>query len=253
MVPSPVDVLGIPVHPVSAEQLIAAIVAWGNEPGLHRVYNVNVHAMNLAHDSDTFRSYLRSADVVFCDGYGVKWGARIVGTRIPYRMTSADFMDDLARAAAAAKQSVFALGDEEGVAQDFQRLLAHKHPGYTNAGSHHGFFEKSGPQNDRVLDLINASGATHLLVGFGMPLQEEWIEANADKLNVRVVMPLGALFRWYTGVDRRAPQWVTDNGLEWLARLARHPIRHFRRYVIGNPRFIARAVAWRLRYGTGEG
>lgn len=248
--PAPVDVLGIPIHPITPEQLIETVVAWGNEPGLHRVYHVNVHAMNLAHDLPEFRRYLQNADLVFCDGYGVKWGARIVGAEIPHRMTSADWMDDFARATAEAGQSVFALGDEEGIADEFQRLLSARHSGYRSAGSHHGFFEKTGVENERVIEMINDSGATHLLVGFGMPLQEQWIEANADKLNVRVVVPLGAIFRWYTGTDKRAPKWVTDNGLEWLARLARHPVRHFRRYVIGNPRFVARAVAWRLRQGV---
>lgn len=246
--PLPVDVLGIPVHPLSPELLVKTIVAWGNEPGFRRVYNVNVHAMNFAHDLPEFRRYLEKADLVFCDGYGVKWGAEIVGARIPQRMTPPDWIDAFAAASGRANQSVFALGDEDGIAEEFQRMLVEQHPNYRNAGSHHGFFEKDGPENERLIKRINASGATHLLVGFGMPLQERWIEANAHRLSVRVVLAVGALFRWYTGVDQRAPKWMTDNGLEWLARLAANPVRHFRRYVVGNPRFIARAVAWRIRH-----
>lgn len=250
LLPPPVQVLGIPVHPISPEQLVEAIVAWGNEPGFRRVYNVNVHAMNFAHDLADFRRYLQKADLVFCDGFGVKWGGKLVGADIPYRMAVMDWIDAFAAATAKASQSVFALGDEDGIARDFQRALVSRYPGYRDAGSHHGFFEKEGPENDRVIEQINASGATHLLVGFGMPLQERWIEANADKLRVRVVLPIGATYRWYTGVDHRAPKWATDNGLEWMFRLAKNPIRHFRRYVVGNPRFVARAVMWRLRNGS---
>ena len=246
MTADPVELLGIPIHPVSPAQLVEAIVAFGRGDRLRRVYNVNVHAMNLAGDDPEFAGWLRGADLVFCDGYGVKWGARLAGVSIPHRMTPPDWIDAFAAATARAGQRVFALGDEPGVAERFQAELAARHPGYLSAGAHHGFFAKQGPENQAVLDAIAASGATHLLVGFGMPLQERWIESNADRLSVRVALPVGALFRWITGDETRAPRWLTDNGLEWLARLGRHPLRHFRRYVVGNPRFLARVVRSRI-------
>ncbi len=250
--PPPVRLLGVPIHPVSPEALVETIVAWGDGDRLRRVYNVNVHAMNLAARDATFCEALQRADLVFCDGFGVKWGARLAGLDIPWRLTPPDWIDAFARAAASAGQSVFALGDEAGVADDFQALLAQRHPGYRAAGSHHGFFEKEGPENDEVVAGINRSGATHLLVGFGMPLQERWLEANAARLDVRTVIPVGALYRWYIGLDQRAPRFMTDHGLEWLARLARNPIRHFRRYAVGNPQFLAR-VLWATFRGKARG
>ena len=98
-----------------------------------------------------------------------------------------------------------------------------------------------------MIDAINASGATHLLVGFGMPLQEKWIADNASRLRVKTAIAVGALFRWHAGIEQRSPRWMTDYGLEWLGRLAQHPVRHFRRYVIGNPLFLARVARARLR------
>jgi N-acetylglucosaminyldiphosphoundecaprenol N-acetyl-beta-D-mannosaminyltransferase len=245
-VPPPLWLLGVPIHPLRPAQLVEAIVAFGRGDRLRRVYNVNVHAMNLAHDDPEFAGYLRGADLVFCDGYGVKWGARLAGLSIPDRMTPPDWIDDFAAATARAKQRVFAVGDVEGVAASFQTLLGDRHPGYLSAGAHHGFFAKEGPENDAVIAAINQSRATHLLVGLGMPTQERWIERNADRLDVKVVIPVGALFRWVIGHERRAPRWMTSSGLEWAARLGRHPIRHFRRYVIGNPRFLVRLVRSRL-------
>ena len=242
IVPAPVKLLGIPIHPVSPDELVRIAVRWGGEDTKRRVYNVNVHAMNLASENPDFAAHLRKADLVFCDGFGVKWGAKLRGLAIPYRMTPPDWIDAFAAATAKAGQSVFALGDEDGVATRFQAALAAKHPGYRDAGSHHGFFAKAGPENDAVIDVINASGARHLLVGFGMPLQERWLEENASRLGPRVFLPVGALFRWYIGADRRAPRWMTDNGLEWLARFVQHPIRHFERYAIGNPRFLWRVM-----------
>lgn len=252
--PSPVRLLGIPIHPISPAQLVDTIVAWGAQSigRPRRVYNVNVHAMNIAARDREFAAALQRADLVFCDGFGVKWGARLAGLHIPYRMTPPDWIDAFAAATAAARQSVFALGDEDGVAEAFQTLLAERHPGYQNAGAHHGFFAKSGPDNEAVIAAINAAAPTHLLVGFGMPLQEKWLEANAERLTAMVLIPVGALFRWYTGVEKRAPHWMTDHGLEWLARFLRHPVRHFARYAIGNPAFFAR-VAWARLRGSATG
>jgi N-acetylglucosaminyldiphosphoundecaprenol N-acetyl-beta-D-mannosaminyltransferase len=243
---SPVRLLGVPIHPVSVESIVSTAISWGREEGRRRIYNVNVHAMNLASDQPRFMEALNRADLVFCDGFGVKWGAGLVGLEVPHRMTPPDWIDTFASAVAAAGQSVFALGDTEGVAKRFQQLLVSRHPGYRSAGSLHGFFQKQGPESDAVIDAINRSGATHLLVGLGMPQQEYWIEENLQRLNVRVFLTVGALFRWYAGEEKRAPRWMTDHGLEWLARLADHPSRHFQRYVVGNPRFLLRLARWRL-------
>ena len=55
----PVELLGIPIHPVSPEQLVESIVDFGRGDRLRRVYNVNVHAMNLADDDPEFAGWLR--------------------------------------------------------------------------------------------------------------------------------------------------------------------------------------------------
>lgn len=247
VVPAPVELLGLPVHPMSAERLVGALVSWGRGSPQRRVYYANIHAMNLAARDERFRAALKHADIVFCDGFGVKWGARLAGHIIPERMTPPDWIDNFAAACALAGEKVFALGDEPGVAARFQQMLADRHPGYGNAGSHHGFFAKEGPENDRVVELINSSGAAHLLVGFGMPLQELWLERNAARLSPSVLVTVGALFRWYTGRETRAPKWMASHGMEWLARFIRHPVRHFRRYAIGNFAFMFRVIWWRFR------
>jgi N-acetylglucosaminyldiphosphoundecaprenol N-acetyl-beta-D-mannosaminyltransferase len=218
------------------------LVNWGNQDKFRKVYYVNAHAMNLAHEEPDFRGFLQKADLVFCDGYGVKWLAGMMGINIPYRLTPPDWIDDFASETAKAKQSVFVIGDQDGIAETFGRALEKTHPGYKHAGSHHGFFVKTGPENRTILDKINDSGATHLLVGFGMPLQERWIETNAQQLQVRVAVGVGALFRWYIEFEKRAPKWMTDNGLEWALRFLRHPKRHFRRYVVGNPLLLMRVL-----------
>jgi N-acetylglucosaminyldiphosphoundecaprenol N-acetyl-beta-D-mannosaminyltransferase len=141
-----------------------------------------------------------------------------------------------------ANLSVFLLGDEEGVARKSADVMTENHPGLTIAGSHHGYFNTQNSENEIVIDYINSTSSDILLVGMGMPRQEFWVDDNIDKLNVRVCITVGAAFRWYSGLERRAPRWVTDNGFEWLGRLVHHPIKLFRRYVIGNPLLMLRVI-----------
>jgi N-acetylglucosaminyldiphosphoundecaprenol N-acetyl-beta-D-mannosaminyltransferase len=79
-----------------------------------------------------------------------------------------------------------------------------------------------------------------------MPLQEKWIMENFDRLDVKVVMPVGAAFDYVSGNVRRAPHWMTDHGLEWLGRMLIEPKRLWRRYVIGNPLFLWRILLQRI-------
>jgi exopolysaccharide biosynthesis WecB/TagA/CpsF family protein len=87
-----------------------------------------------------------------------------------------------------------------------------------------------------------------LFIAKGVPDQELWISAHAAQLSAPVVLGVGALFDFYSGAIPRAPQYLRRLRLEWLYRLWCEPRRLFRRYVLGNPEFVTRAVLWRLRH-----
>lgn len=93
-------------------------------------------------------------------------------------------------------------------------------------------------------DLLN--GADILIVGFGMPLQERWLVENRVGLDVRVALAGGAVFDYVSGRLRRAPRLLTDHGFEWLGRLLIESRRLWRRYLVGNPVFLARVLRQRL-------
>ena len=98
-----------------------------------------------------------------------------------------------------------------------------------------------------MLTKKNRYGPDLLIVGFGMPLQERWIEANWPALSTRIALPVGAAIDYLAHETPRAPSWMTNHGLEWLGRLLIEPRRLWRRYLIGNPLFVARVVAQWLR------
>jgi N-acetylglucosaminyldiphosphoundecaprenol N-acetyl-beta-D-mannosaminyltransferase len=242
--PEPIDVMGIPVHPVGYQDLRRALSDWIDRRGHALVLNVNVHCMNLAWSRSWLRRLLREAELVFCDGAGVMLAARLLGGRIPTRITYADWMYDLAALCAERGYSLYFLGGRPGVAERAAARLAEAAPGVDIVGMRDGYFDKTpgSAENEGVVAGINEVSPDVLVVGFGMPLQERWLAENWARLDARIALAGGAVFDYLAGDLRRAPEWMNRGGLEWLGRLAIEPRRLWRRYLIGNPLFLARVV-----------
>ncbi|MBN2703681.1 MAG: WecB/TagA/CpsF family glycosyltransferase [Pontiellaceae bacterium] len=236
------SLLGINVSIIDFPQLLNGIDRLAVAKRSALVNNVNVHACNLAFEQPEFRDVLNRTEIVFCDGFGVKIGAWLAGIRLGQRMTPPDWINDLFSLGEEKGYSFFFVGDELRVVNLFSETVAKKYPNLNIAGYHDGFFDFFSVENDAIIEQIHASNADIILTGMGMPRQELWAADAAKKLDKGVFIAAGALFRWYTGVDRRAPKWMTDHGLEWLARWVMHPIRHFKRYGVGIPLFFFRVI-----------
>lgn len=189
------------------------------------------------------------APVVFCDGSGVVLGARILGYRIPGRITYADWMWDLAAFGEDRGYSFYFLGGKPGVAEQAANRLKERFRHLRVVGTHHGYFDKSpgSIQNRAVVEHINACRPNILLVGFGMPLQEAWLRDNWEGLNANIGLTGGAVFDYISGQLRRAPKWMQDHSLEWLGRLLIEPRRLWKRYLVGNTVFLWNVALERLR------
>jgi N-acetylglucosaminyldiphosphoundecaprenol N-acetyl-beta-D-mannosaminyltransferase len=243
-----VNVLGVGVDPLTIEELHAEIGRLVRGRGRGLVLNANVHCLNLCYEDPGLRNFLNRAEVVFCDGAGVMLAARILGRRIPERITYADWAWRLAAFAESEGFSLYVLGARPSVAEEAARRLEGRHPSLRIAGAHHGHFDHSAgsPENEAVVGGINAARPDILLVGLGMPLQEYWLMENRHRLDVGAVLTGGAVFDYVSGRLRRGPRLLTESGLEWLARLAIEPRRLWRRYLIGNPLFVLRVLRQRL-------
>ncbi len=208
----------------------------------------NIHALNLAYEQPRLRAFLNQADIVFCDGFGARLGAALLGQRLPQRFTPPDWLGQLSALCAQQGYSLFLLGARPGVADLAAAALLKDHPSLRVAGTHHGYFDKTpgSPENEAVLARINQARPDILIVGFGMPLQEYWLEENWARIDARVALTAGAAFDYISGRLRRAPRWMTDHGLEWLGRLLIEPRRLWKRYLLGIPLFFWRVLLQRL-------
>jgi N-acetylglucosaminyldiphosphoundecaprenol N-acetyl-beta-D-mannosaminyltransferase len=245
------DILGLRVQSRSMDDVNEAIGAIVRAGGHSVIPNVNIHFANLAVRLPWLRDFFNRAAVNFCDGVGIQLAARILGQRIPHRFTPPDWMDSLAAFCAVRAIRVFFLGGRPGVAAAAAAALTSRHPGLAIVGAHHGHFDHStrGDENLAVIAAINRSRPDVLMVAMGMPLQEQWLACNWERLDARVALTGGALFDYLAGRVRRPPAWLRRCSGEWLGRLLIEPRRLWRRYLIGNPLFILRVIRQSLGSG----
>jgi len=212
---------------------------------------VNIHAINLAQGDQRFRDLLNSAWTVYCDGEGVRLGARILGRHLPPRIVLTYYLWELCEAFEKDGISVYFLGGRQEVLEQAVSTVKERFPGLKIAGAHYGYFQKSGTESENVVESVSRSGADVLFVGFGMPLQEHWIAENLDRLQVHAILPCGSMIEYAGGAKRYTPAWMADHGMEWLFRLMQEPGRLWTRYLIGNPLFLLRVL--RQRAGGNRG
>jgi N-acetylglucosaminyldiphosphoundecaprenol N-acetyl-beta-D-mannosaminyltransferase len=165
---------------------------------------------------------LESADLCLADGSGVVWAARRQGCAIREPVTGVDLIPPLAALCARCQFRLFLLGAAPGVASELASRLRVENPGL-EVSAHSG---SPVPSSDaETLAIINEYRPHVLLVAYGHPSQELWIDRTRDSLGVAVAMGVGGAFDYLTGRVPRAPAWMRRAGLEWLFRLIRQPWR----------------------------
>jgi beta-1,4-glucosyltransferase len=170
------------------------------------------------------------------DGIGVEIAARILeGRGFPQNLNGTDFTPYLLGRLVHPTR-VFLLGAVPGVAEATGRLFAERFPQVVIAGAQHGYFDPA--EEQAIVEQIAAARADLLLVALGNPMQELFIARNMNRLGVRVMLGVGALFDFTTGKVVRAPRWVQHLKLEWLFRLGQEPRRLLRRYTIETGSFL---------------
>ncbi|MGI8921997.1 MAG: WecB/TagA/CpsF family glycosyltransferase [Solirubrobacteraceae bacterium] len=249
------SVFDIPIDLGQPDEMLREITSWVGHGGPpRRVMYVNAHVVNQSRALAELAGALAHADLVYCDGYGVRLAARALHLAVPHRMTGADWIWSLAGLCERNGRSLYLLGSDPPVARQAASRIQRWHPDLDVCGAHHGYFPLDSPHHERVIEDINERRPDIVLVGMGTPKQELWVDRYADRLDVSVCWTVGALFDYVSGRTPRAPRWLADNGLEWIFRLGIEPRRMWRRYLLGNPVFLSRVYAQaRRRHNGGAG
>jgi N-acetylglucosaminyldiphosphoundecaprenol N-acetyl-beta-D-mannosaminyltransferase len=249
-------VLGVPIDNLTMEEALARcdeFIALGRATGrTHQIATVNADfVVNSLHDPELQR-ILQESDMSTADGMPLVWGSRLLGGRLPGRVTGADMVPALAHRAAQKGYSIFFLGAREGIAAKAAAILQERNPGLKIAGV---LSPPSRPilEMDRsVVEQVKAARPDILLVAFGNPKQEKWIRMYAHELQVPICIGVGGTFDMIVGITKRAPSWVQKSGLEWAYRLLQEPRRLAKRYLhdFGYFGYFFAHQWWAMRQGT---
>lgn len=143
------------------------------------------------------------------------------------------------------KVKIFLLGGKNGTPEQVIKNMKKIHKAVDFVGSHHGYFDKK--SSNEIIEYINECNPEIVFVGFGCPIQEKWVNENIDKINANVFITCGGLFDYYAENVKRAPIWMQKSGLEWLFRLIQEPKRLYKRYILGNLKYIVYILYFKFR------
>lgn len=210
-----------------------------------RVYFVNPDCFNRAFRDREYYNILKRAPLVFPDGIGINLAGKILKTPLAENVNGTDMFPFICRLAREEGLSIYLLGGRPGVAEEMKRLSEELYEGLNICGVHDGYFDHE-RESEAIIAGINAKSPDILLVAFGVPLQESWIEHYGDRVEAPLIMGVGGLFDFYSGRIKRAPRWMREVGLEWFYRFMQEPGRMWKRYFIGNFLFLFRLLRWKM-------
>lgn len=260
---SKISILGVKINRITNQQVLDYIKKTIDQEKRAQIATVNPEFVVEAQSNNKFKNTLNNVEISVADGVGILAAAKfnslpkannrilrifqtlgqgffLVGPAIlinrnylnilPETITGSDLCYKLAKFAQKNNYSLYLLGAMPGVAKLASEKLKRKYPGLKIAGCYAGSPDKK--EEEEIVEKINRANPDILLVAYGAPAQDLWINRNLNKIIKPVItMGVGGTFDFiagYKNIDnktpvRRAPKIYRKLGLEWLYRLIQEP------------------------------
>jgi N-acetylglucosaminyldiphosphoundecaprenol N-acetyl-beta-D-mannosaminyltransferase len=235
-----VDVLGVRIDDITYREALALLLAAVAARRPYVVTTPNPEIVLLARSDPAFRAVLNRAALNIPDGIGLILAARMAGDTLREHVQGTDLVHLLAAESARLGQRWFLLGGSGDTARLAAEALSRMYPGLTIVGAAAGSPE---PADDpATCALVRQAGPIDVvLVAYGAPKQERWLDRNLAALEIPVGIGVGGVFNYLSGATPRAPRWVRKLHFEWLHRLLTEPWRWRRQLAL--PRFALLALS----------
>lgn len=218
-----VTILGVQIDKITAADALKKAEELVRTPGVSAIYTPNPEIVMAGYEDPEFCKILNEADLCTPDGIGVVYASRMLKDPVPERVAGFDLTCGLLNSIAKTGESVFLFGAKPGVAEKAKANLEKTYPGLKVAGCRDGYFKAE--DEPEIVEQINSSGASLLLVCLGAPKQEKWIHAHRDTLKVNLCMGVGGALDVFAGEVKRAPDIFIKLNLEWFYRFCKQPSR----------------------------
>ena len=232
-----INFLNIPIDAITMQETLErverAIVA--NKQIHHTV--VNAGKVVLMQTDKELKESVIGADIINADGKAVVWAANFLGKKIPERVAGIDLMEELVQRSFEKGYRSFFFGAKEEVVTKLVDIYKKQYSNDIIAGYRNGYYDKS--QEENIANKIADSGSSILFVAMTSPKKEIFLNTYKKQLqNINFIMGVGGSFDVIAGKIKRAPIWMQDLGLEWFYRFLQEPRRMWKRYLVGNSKFI---------------
>jgi N-acetylglucosaminyldiphosphoundecaprenol N-acetyl-beta-D-mannosaminyltransferase len=244
------EILGVKVDALGCQQTVAKIGDFLSVASGHFITTPNPEIVLYAHRHSEYRDILNKADLALPDGIGLLWASRAVGEPLKERVSGTDMVPEICRLARERGLRIALLGGLNQSSIDKAAAIMRQW-GNAVVYAQHGVPKEewdNRASHDKIVHELRATSPELLLVGFGHPKQEQWIDEYRSRLpSVRLFMGCGGALDFIADAAKRAPSWMRKAGLEWLWRLFIEPKRYRRIFdaVIVFPLTVIYARFWK--------
>lgn len=233
------NILGVKISDVNPLLAFQKIQEWVKSRERVYVCVAPVSTLVDCQGNEEYRKVVNAAAMVTPDGMPIVWVARLKGSKQVERVYGPDLMRKVCEEGQGKGYRHYFYGGSEDTLEKLKRKIREQCPKINIAGNYSpSFVKKAELEKQEILDKINESKVDVLWVGLGSPKQDFWMALHRNKLNVPVMIGVGAAFDFLAGTKPQAPRWMQRSGLEWFFRLLCEPKRLWKRYLIGNTKFI---------------
>lgn len=208
---------------------------------------VNIDVIIKIEKDQYLKKIIDKANLVLVDGTPLVWISKLFRTPVNEKISGSDLVPRVCKMAADKGYKIFFLGGKDGIAEQAKNRLIHQYPQIKIVGTYAPIFgfEKNQKEINKINYMISKAKPDILIVCLGCPKQEKYIYENIDKYDAKVSICAGATIDFLAGTVKRAPQWMSNCGLEWFYRFIQEPKRLFKRYFIDDIKIIK--LVWKYR------
>lgn len=231
-----VDIFGCSVAAINMKETLEEIEKIIENRILTQHVVINAGKVVLMNNDFKLKKIVSECRIINADGQSIVWASKFLGKPLPERVAGIDLMEELIKLSEQKGYGIYFFGAKEEVVKSVVMHYEGLYPNLKVCGYRNGYFSKEEVPNI-VRDMKN-SNADILFVAFSSPNKEYWLSENINDINIPFCMGVGGSFDVIAGKTTRAPEWMQNIGLEWFYRFIQEPRRMWKRYLVGNSKFI---------------